>query len=410
MFVLAGGAAVAQLINVVGTPILTRIFLPSDMGLLGVFVSFVAVAAVTLSLRYELAVVSATTAPEAARLLAVATLLVPIMAMLGSAVLWILVSASVGPFGALPLSAVVVAYVALLGIGAFGALRYWAVRRGDFGLVSRLSVAQSVVRLCAQAGLGALGSGTAGLLVGEAVGRTVGLVSAVRRCFRPVRTYLARAPLRRALATARHHWRYPALSTPSSVLDALAAALPALLIAAYFGIGFAGLFVLAQRVLYLPAAVVGSAAADVFHARLSRTAAQSGNLTRPILRTSGALLSVGLILSVVVIGAGEAAFSVAFGGPWSQAGVIAAALLPGTVAQLAVSPVSRAVFVLSGQRYKLMYDAAILAAIVTTLTTSHWFGVPAPVAILAMSVAQGLTYAFYLWLIMSLARRRRPIP
>jgi hypothetical protein len=64
--VLAGGTALGQAINVLASPILTRLYRPEEVGLLGLYTAFIGIASVGAALRYETAIVSARSAREAA--------------------------------------------------------------------------------------------------------------------------------------------------------------------------------------------------------------------------------------------------------------------------------------------------------------------------------------------------------
>src|ERR1017187_6948853 len=54
--ILAGGTALAQVIAIAASPILTRIYKPSDFGALQVFISLLGLAVVASAGRYELAI------------------------------------------------------------------------------------------------------------------------------------------------------------------------------------------------------------------------------------------------------------------------------------------------------------------------------------------------------------------
>lgn len=69
--ILAGGTAFAQGITVLAAPILTRIYTPSEFGVLGVFAALLGIIVVISSLRYELAIPLPKSDGAAANVLAV---------------------------------------------------------------------------------------------------------------------------------------------------------------------------------------------------------------------------------------------------------------------------------------------------------------------------------------------------
>src|SRR5690625_1325307 len=54
--ILIGGTAAAQLITVVSSPLLTRLYTPDDFGLLAVYASILSLFTVMASLRYQLTI------------------------------------------------------------------------------------------------------------------------------------------------------------------------------------------------------------------------------------------------------------------------------------------------------------------------------------------------------------------
>ena len=53
---IAGGTTLAQGINILSTPILSRIYSPEDFGVTAVFISMVSILSVISALRYDLAI------------------------------------------------------------------------------------------------------------------------------------------------------------------------------------------------------------------------------------------------------------------------------------------------------------------------------------------------------------------
>ena len=126
------------------------------------------------------------------------------------------------------------AVLGLAATGVFGALRYWHVARHEFAGVSRALTLQGAGRAGASVAFGLAGGGWAGLVLGDLAGRLVGIRrpgSGRAATSATSRAHSGGGPSRR-LREAR---RFPLVVLPSSVLDALAAALPIPVIATLFG-------------------------------------------------------------------------------------------------------------------------------------------------------------------------------
>jgi O-antigen/teichoic acid export membrane protein len=100
------GSVVAQLLPVLLTPFITRIYSPHDVGMLGLYTSFIGFASGALALGYPQAIVSAQDNKEAAQLLVLSGILILPSTVLASSLLWALHHFSLLGFGELPLMAV----------------------------------------------------------------------------------------------------------------------------------------------------------------------------------------------------------------------------------------------------------------------------------------------------------------
>jgi O-antigen/teichoic acid export membrane protein len=118
--------------------------------------------------------------------------------------------------------------------------------------------------------------------------------------------------------------------------------------------------------MLLPSVLVGGTVADVFHSRLAQYRKEHPEAMKKLFyQTAGSLFGVALVPGIVVGLFGPWLFSLVFGAQWKISGTIASLMTPWMVMAMTVSPVSRAVFVLGGQRLKLIYDVLLLSSILT---------------------------------------------
>jgi O-antigen/teichoic acid export membrane protein len=380
------------------------LFSPEDMGRAAATLAVGNILSVAVFLRYEAAIVSATDEREAALLtIACLGLMIPVSCV-GTAVLL----GGIGT-GAFSLSLSVPSALAAVPVALLVALtvltRFWLLRRGGFGLIAKISLLQSSARAGVQLALGAVGAGSLGLVGGELAGRAVGLapvaanLSAVCSTARPLQ-------LRSILAVLRKHARFPILSLPSSLLDALSLNLSQLLIQCLYSQAEAGQFALAQLVVGLPLALVGGSAADGFHARLG-AAARHDPATAPALfwQTARWLLPLGIAGGAFLAVSSGTLFTIVFGARWATAGLLVVAMAPAFVGQLTVSPLSRAVFVFQGQQIKLVYDVTRVCLTSGILLAVSRAGGSMVTAIALQSVCVLLSYGLYFILLLRVVRR-----
>jgi O-antigen/teichoic acid export membrane protein len=356
---LSGGASLGHLFTLAAAPILTRLYLPSDIGNLGLFNAFIAVAAVAVSLQYDAAIVSASHQKEAAQLAILSMLLAIPMSVAGGFLLYILIHFLLVGFGVLPAYAAVLMGPAILFGGLFSVLRYWALRDERFDEISQALIFQNGGRSVSQLALGAIGSHSFGLLLGEVVGRGAGMSRMLRNTWPVVREYgFNFRDVTKALVDNRQFSLY---STPSSLLNVLGTSLPLPLLITLYGADAGGYYSLVWRVLAVPVVLIGSSMADAFHSRAALFAREDPKrLLWFFHSTSFGLLAMGILPALAIFFYGEPIFQYVFGFKWKLSGIIAAIVAPWFLTSFIVSPLSRLVYVLHGQRLKLIYDIFIL--------------------------------------------------
>jgi lipopolysaccharide exporter len=406
---LGSGTALGQLVVVVVTPLLTRLYSPEDMGLFGMFASFLAIASVAVTLRLDFAIATTANPETALRLLVLCLAVCPVVSLAMGGVLYGLIRTDIFAYGMLPLWTVPVSVVALVATGAFVALRYWHVSRRDFAVVGRALVMQGVARAGASVLFGLAAAGWVGLAAGEVVGRVLGIGSLWReaggglgRAIRESRY----AALREELGRAR---RFPLVVLPSSLVDAFAAALPVPIIAWLFGAAEAGQFALVWRVAALPGGLVGASVGDVFHAHATAARAEGPAQVRRLLL--GTMRTLGVLAAVVYLPAclvAPWAFGWIFGEPWRVSGEMMLLMAPLWMAAMVVSPVSRLPLVLGRPGLKFVFDACFLVLPLATLVAFAPRGLS--MAVLAYGAAAAAAYAVFALLLYDTAGRHAVDP
>jgi len=410
--VLSSGTVIAQAINFLLFPLITRLYMPASVGQFALFTSFLSMAAVAVSLRYELGIVSAQDEREASQLLFLAVLFTVPLSIAVSVVLLLLIRFHWLGFGTLPVYAALLMAPVLLCTGIFGALRYWEIREERYAVVSRSTVWQHGTRSVVQVVLGFLQPGAGGLLCGELLGRCMGMGTMFRDALPVVRPHLVRSERSAFCETLRRNRKFPLYSLPSSFIDTLSINIAVPLLVILYGAGVAGQFAVVQRVTAVPLFLLTVGVADVFHSSLAQHARTNPQECKALFRrTAFGLLIMGLVPASILFIGGEPLFAFVFGSRWALAGIFASAVAPWFLMQFVVSPLSRVVLVFHGQEFKLIYDLLTVAsiAVVFGVAKSHSLGVVQTVRWLSAvnTIAYG---AYFLVLLYVLSRSCRTTP
>ena len=316
------------------------------------------------------------------------------MSVGGGLLLYVMIHFSVVGFGILPAYAAVLIIPAILFTGLFSILRYWALRDERFDTVSQSVIFQNGGRSVAQLILGTTGSHSLGLLLGEVVGRGIGMSRMMRNTWPVVRKYAL--SVRDAAKVLGSNRQFPLYSTPSSLLNMLGTSLPLPLLVTLYGADAGGYYSLVWRVLAAPVVLIGASMADAFHSRAALYAREDPKRLLVFFHsTSLSLLAMGIVPALMVFIFGEPIFLFAFGVKWRMSGVIASIVAPWFLTSFIVSPLSRLVYVLHGQRLKLIYDMLILGGNLIVFFFARHLGWPMLHMVAIMSIMNTASKVVY---------------
>ena len=358
IMLLGGGTAVGQGLSILATPLLTRLFTPSDFGVLGAFVSVVSVCITVIAWKYEQAVPLPRERDVATSLLALSLLVSLLMiCLIGILSGWF----ANGAFGWLEKTGLV-PYLwtmpfALTGAGLFQVFNSWAIREKAYVEMAGIRVGQSLAIICAQLLGSLIWIGPLGLLLGDVVGRCLGTGAFASLLWRRSKIDLGQTSLPAMAAAARRYWRFPALSMGASLVSEAALILPTLLFAAFYTTEAAGWFALALRIVGAPSLFVGQAVGQVYWAEASERARNNPAALRSLflLMVNKLLLLFALPMAVLAF-VGPEFFALAFGENWREAGELVRYLAVPFLVRTAAVPVSGTLIILERQDWQVSWD------------------------------------------------------
>jgi O-antigen/teichoic acid export membrane protein len=400
--VLAGGTAFAQALLVLSTPILTRIFTPEDFGVYSVYLALLSILVVIASFLYEMAIPLPEKKVDAANVLMLCIILVFTMAIIHFVILTSFSLSIAALLNTPSLSEFLwLIPIAFLGGGIFQAVHYWSIRNETFFAVSLTKLSQSTSQILLQVILGLMKFVKSGLLIGDAIGRVVAGVTISILALRHEKEVLKQVTWEGIKSAAKRYKRFPLLSSGSSLLNSLSLQLPALLLTAFFGPYVVGLYVLAQRILGLPVAIIGGAVSEVYLSEASKIEKTDMASFRTLFWKS--VKSMGLIALVFIIGISTIApplFSVIFGEEWHEAGVYLQLLAVMYFFQFVSAPIGANIPVFERQDFHLYREIIRILLLSTALFLASWYEVSATVAIFMLSISGTIGYiihSFFSW-------------
>lgn len=336
---LSGGAAAAQVITLVASLVIARLYTPAELGVLSAVLSLAMLISPLVTFGLQIAIVPARTDADALRLARIA---------LGSVVVSAVITAIVLAIVPLPEPHVserrgfVVFYVPLmlLVLGAFAVLSQVTLRQRQYRAMAVRGVAQSSLIAGIQIGGSVIRHSDIWLFTGELVGRAVGTASLVPHTVRFARSVPrplppAREVIKRYADAIRYY-------LPATAMEMAAGQVIVLAIAAWFGPTQTGYLSQANRAMAVPIVLIGAAVGQVLGSELARRR-RMGDTQRSQERLRQLILgltAVGIAFSLVMILFGPWLFTFAFGDQWREAGELARYISIPTAVGLVWNPVS----------------------------------------------------------------------
>lgn len=328
MATLALGGTIAKIVGIVSIPILTRIYSPTDFGVLALFSALVSMVVPILTLRYVLAIPLPRHDGTAMNLLVFSAALMSAMTMVILVLLYFFSSQLLG----LVSMDLLVPYWWLIGLTLFGTASYelaslWATRKRAYGVVARTQVLQGLLGAVVKIALGLLGLKPLGLLVGQAVNLSGGVGALFRAFVRDFRSNVQFVSLRRLRTVGAVYWEFPVYRLPSQFLLQLSMQAPLLFAASFYDAETTGQLGLALMAVALPVNLLGQSMSTAYHAEASklgrRSPEQIYSITIEVLVRLGI---VGALPAAIIFLFGEQIFHILFGSAWRLAGVFASTL------------------------------------------------------------------------------------
>lgn len=406
---LASGSGLAQLISLLVTPIITRLYTPGEYGTVSIYGSIVAIVAAIAAGKYESAI-SLPPETDEGESDAVGLVRVALIAAASTSLVTLLVVAGfVGWGGVASLQALGYwAYAIPLGVffaAASATLGAYATRRRRYGTLARIAPLQKLAAAALQLAGGALRLGVSGLMIGVLATPLVGL-GVQSRIYRDGRQ-ARRSPWSwREIRTLASRYRdFPLVSTWFALLNTTAWNVQAIVIARYYSTADVGHYSLAMGMIGIPTGLVLTGVSQVF---LRECAARTGNPTaamRLVTETLKSLAAVSVPLFGVVLLGSMYLFEPVFGAQWAGSSAIAVSMIPLLWARFLTTSITSVFPVYRRQATLLVWQVVALAVTLGGFVLGGSLGAPISTTTLWVSLGVAPLYLALIPLVLWTLRR-----
>lgn len=364
------GTTLSQLILVLSSIVLTRVYSPHDFGVFSTALNIVLLASINGSLRYQLAIVIEEDEQNVSHITILSVLIAIAKTLLFCIVALIAVKLAHFDMQYLNnITYILLCIFLFFTISLNQVLYQLGLRQKDYVSISRSKIVEALGTSSFQFILHSFG--TLGLLIGRSIGATCTSIALARNGMRQKSNANFVFDFRQIKYIVFRYKDFPIFSTPAALLNSASARMPLIYFAFSFGPASAGLFVISQRLLSTPISMIGVAMSDlVFNA--SMEAKKQKNLkfftARLIFLASACVIPLSIILFFML----PHVFGVFLPQEWHDSGFIAQYLIPMAATQFLVTIISKILISIERQKLSLFIQLFSTIAKLCPLFFSWW--------------------------------------
>lgn len=318
LLMLVSGIASAQLIAIIASPLLARLFSASDFGVFAIYAGIVYFLNAFSSLRLDTALLGGHGQEDLQLLNRTSQFVLICMALFAGVIVFAVANLHGGINGfyiwALPLGVVVGGY--------YNIYVNYSLRVQNIKAVSIGRFMQSSGGVVFQFLLGLYGFGVVGLVSGQIMGLVLGVLGIALLTKSFVVPDFSNSTVRVMLSTVARHKNYAVYDSLAAAASVAANHLPIILITTILGPLFGGYFYMAARIMILPVGIVGVSLSQYVGSKFNIWHAD-GNFSQRIHALLSALVLVTVIPFLMVGLVSEFVFGFVLGDGWKSAGQIA---------------------------------------------------------------------------------------
>ena len=372
VMVVASGTAMAQLVTMLFSPIITRIYGPEIYGVFGVYISLVTIFLPIVALTYPIATVLPKSEEEAKRLVRLSVLLTTLLS-LGMLIIILFFGNALTSLLNVQVLAPYLLLIPLMMFfeGFFQIMNQWLIRTKQFQVKARMAVVQSLTVNSSHAVLGIIYPYSSTLIIVGTLGKgfyALLLVwgSGIKIRFKSFfKSMKSSGNIQELKEVANKYSDFPKYRSPQVFIHGLSEGLPILMLTTFFGPAAAGFYAIGNRVLATPTSLIGNAIGDVFYPRIVEGAHKGERITKLLLKANLLLALIGVIPFGTIILFGPWIFSLIFGEAWHTAGIYASWLSLWSYFILISRPTIKTLQVIGEQKFHLYFT--IMTIILRTI-------------------------------------------
>lgn len=396
MLILATGAGFAQLINFVSMPIVTRIYSPSDIGILSIFLAVVGILVPLSTLKYSIPIPLLIKDGTAINLFFGNIIILFITTFVVSIILYFCVDELFNFFSINMLSAYwILIPIAVFFLGFFEILNGLSLRRKSFKDISKANSIPALSGALIKIILGFLDFKPIGLLVGTLLINISASIFLLKSNYKFIQKNIRYVNLKRIIFLIKRFSEFPKYRLPSQFLLVFSKQAPLFFFTSMFSAEIVGYFALTAMALSVPLTLLGNTTGQAYYAEIAKIGNNDSQKVFDITKNvTKKLFFLGLIPFLIILLLSPFLFSTIFGEKWFTSGEYASILSFYMLTAFASSPLVHTLNIYKSQLRFLWLNVLRLLVLVFIFGLSWFFNSTAKETVVFYSIGMSLYFIY----------------
>ncbi|HAZ4978920.1 TPA: oligosaccharide flippase family protein, partial [Staphylococcus aureus] len=361
-FLMILSSGIAQVILIITTPIITRLYSPTEFGEFTIFSNIAMILIPIINARYDLLIVN-TKNDRSANILSQISFLISLLILLILIPIFA-ISAWLYPNFILDFIFII---IMLFLVSLTNIFTNYLNKERKYKVLSLINVFRAGSMALLQIIFGLLALGSLGLIIGFSLSYIAGITLGYKTFKKHFNIVRDKEETKALFLENKNQLVY---STPSILLNSLSFSVVVFFIGILYTNTEVGIYGMAIRVLGIPVTIISLGLSKIFMQQANDYYIEHGNFRNLLLKFSFILVIVSIILYVPLYLFSEELVNILLGHSWVDAITVIKIVIPLFVIRLIVSTVSLSVIVLQKQQLELILQALFLIGTTATFVIS----------------------------------------
>ena len=361
-FLMILSSGIAQVILIITTPIITRLYSPAEFGEFTIFSNIAMILIPIINARYDLLIVNAKN-DRSANILSQISFLISLLILL---ILIPILAISAWLYPNFILDFIFIIIMLFL-VSLTNIFTNYLNKERKYKVLSLINVFRAGSMALLQIIFGLLSLGSLGLIIGFSLSYITGITLGYKTFKKHFNIVRNKEETKALFLENKNQLVY---STPSILLNSLSFSVVVFFIGILYTNTEVGIYGMAIRVLGIPVTIISLGLSKIFMQQANDYYIERGNFRNLLLKFSSTLVIVSIILYVPLYLFSEELVNILLGHSWVDAITVIKIVIPLFVIRLIVSTVSLSVIVLQKQQLELILQALFLIGTTATFVIS----------------------------------------